>query len=206
MSLPIKRSQIGVRSVKASVCLLVLLSASLSTAQVDGQLPLAQPKPDMSGVWIIDLSQSDVKKRNLALSFDQLSLVIAHHEPKIKVTRKAVTDGRESSTEFTLHTDGRGKSSLVFTTSKGDADYLIRVKVKSAWEGGTLLTKGTIQYHSVIGWSVFFVGVKERWELSPDGNTLTLISSYGPRRAFASDVFVGDQYFEHIKRVFKRVS
>jgi hypothetical protein len=194
------------KSVRASVCLFALLSASLSAAQVEGQLPQAQPRPDMSGIWVIDATQSDFGKRDPRLYLVQVTLVVEHHEPKIKVTRKTVAKGRELTKEFTLHTDGRKKSHLVFASSTGNTDYLIRVKVKSAWDGQTLLTKGVLEYHLVPATRAHFVGAKETWELSPDGNTLTLTSSYGPQRAFASDVFVGDQYFEQIKRVFKRVS
>lgn len=193
------------KRVRVAVCLFVLVSASLSPAQDNSQPSVAQPKPNMSGVWMIDVTQSDFGKRNARLSTIEVTLVIAHHEPQLKVTRKMVAEGRKTSKELTLHTDGHGKSHLIFNSSRGTAEYLVRGKAKSAWEGQILRTKGIIEYHAIPASNVYFMGAKESWELAPDGNTLTLTSSYGPVRAFASDVFVGDQYFENIKRVFKRV-
>jgi hypothetical protein len=195
----------------AQIFILILVSIMPQTAYTQtgkSKDTLAgQTKPDLSGTWVLDLSLSDYGKSKNSLLFDELVLVIAHHDPELKVTRKMIKEKREASKEFTLYTDGRGKSQLVFTGQmKSSAHALIKTKVIAKWDGNTLIAKGSTEIHNVPEGTVFSIEAIETWELSPDGNILTLSSWSNPLKSHSPNIYIQDEASEKVKRVFKRIS
>lgn len=117
----------------------------------------AQTKPNLSGTWKMDPAKSTFGGGPAPKSrLDRIS----HNEPNLKDTITQDLRGRESTYDMNYSTDGSETSNSVNGTA---------VKSAAKWEGDELVidTKG-----SIMGRSLKF---HDRWSLSPDGKTLTLV-------------------------------
>jgi hypothetical protein len=152
---------------------LLLICASLAFAQDDKP---KDAKPDFSGTWIFDKSKSSLGPfERSAAARAEITLVITHKDPELKIVRKIRVEGNESSQEFTYYSDGRGEANPAFL---GNND----VKSKTRWDKNKLESKSSSSYQLRSGGDVFHTDTAERRELSQDGKTLTVTFSISSAR------------------------
>jgi len=125
--------------------------------------PGAAP-PNLSGSWKMNISKSDFGPMP---AFTSMVTKIQHAEPNLKMSTTFSGEQGERTFDRTLTTDGAESTSefgpMVF-------------KSKCRWEGGTLLVD------SVGSSDSGEFTVKEKWTLSEDGKTLTLVRTWsGPQ-------------------------
>jgi hypothetical protein len=155
---------------KMIVCL--LMCASLALAQEKPK----DAKPDFSGTWTFDRSKSSLGPLQRAPAANaEITLVITHKEPELKVLQKVNLNGNTSSQERIYYSDGRGETNPALL---GNAD----VKSKTKWDKMKLESKSSSSFQLRGGGDVFHTDTSEKRELSADGKTLTItISISGPR-------------------------
>lgn len=116
----------------------------------------AQPKPNFSGTWKQDNARSTFANQPAPISVTD---TITHQDPSIHLTQTVVgPQGDSVTSEHDYSTDGREQSGK-------SRNYTEKTAVK--WEGNALVFTNTRDYN---GREVI---IRERWELSPDGKTLT---------------------------------
>ena len=120
--------------------------------------------PDLSGVWALDESRSEIDPR-IRNKEEDYALTIVHKEPEIRLTKTYQQYGRKKTEESIYYTDGRpefhsrtGKNSEPVTRWRGD--NLVRKSVTAPYGGRS----GIFQVETV---------TIEEFQLSTDGKTLT---------------------------------
>ena len=134
-------------------------------------------KPDFSGTWTFDRSKSNLGPfERMPAANAEITLIITHKEPELKIVRKVNLNGNAGSQEFIYYSDGRGETNPAFL---GNGE----VKSKTKWDKVKLESKSSASYQTRgVGGDVFHTDISERRELSQDGKTLTVtISISGPR-------------------------
>lgn len=122
----------------------------------------ADAKPNFSGDWKLDTAKSDFGGFPGPSSMTQK---IAHEDPSLKVAAKMSTDNGDFDFESAYTTDGKESVNQFGPNS---------MKSTLAWEGDALLVNSKGQFGDNE------VTMKDKWELSGDGKTLTV------QRHFAS--------------------
>ena len=119
-------------------------------------MAFAPPKPDFSGTWKQENSKSNFANLPAPISVTD---IITHRDPALHLTQTIVgAQGDSVTSEHEYSTDGREQ------TGKS-RNYTEKNTVK--WEGNALVFTNTRDY------SGREVILRERWELSDDGKTLT---------------------------------
>ncbi len=157
---------------------LLLLSLGFAFSPSSTAASAAQTKPDFSGIWKIDMSASDFGGRKSTPAYDELMLVISHHDPELKITRKIIKKKRERLQELLYFTDGRGESNP-------GLDGKTTIKSKTKWDGSNLTSKGSTSI--TISGASLTIEFTDKWLMSPDSKTLihtTLANSGTSRRVF----------------------
>ena len=138
-------------------CAFELLAALLLTSLA---VALAAAPPDLSGAWKANLAKSDFGAIPPPTS---MTTKIDHKEPSLKVSTIFAGDQDEMTFERNLLTDGSESTNQFgpFT-----------LKSKAKWEASVLLvdSKGSTDNGDVTS--------KEKWTLSEDGKTLTVVSDW----------------------------
>jgi hypothetical protein len=159
---------------KRSMTLLwTLLLVCTSIAQ-DGKSKSSAPRPDFSGNWVLDHSRSSLGPLERNLANAEVTLVVAHKEPELKITRKAHAGGRELSQILVYYSDSRGETN---PPPFGTTD----VKSKTKWDKATLLSKASTTIAAPRG-ETLYIDTSEKRQLSADGNTLTITTSISSPR------------------------
>ena len=167
-----------------------------NVAQVKVDSSVNGKRANSAGNWILDLSKSDLGSLKSDLLYDNVTLWISYHEPKITITRKLIKKKRERVQELVYYTDERGESNPTFT-GKG------KIESKTRWDGTRVVVNGSML--ASIGGDIIGQEITEQWEISADGNSLVQTVTTGPFRSrFGKTVF---KYHggETIKRVFTKV-
>lgn len=121
----------------------------------------SKKRPDLSGVWALDTSKSNIGKQKLT----DYVLSIVHHEPEIRMTKTYKEGGRERSEEIIYYTDGRAEFSSVGGKNS---------EPTTRWQGNKLVRRSsTTPKGAPQAFPPIEVVTTETWELSPDGKTLT---------------------------------
>jgi hypothetical protein len=111
----------------------------------------------------------------------QVTLLISHREPEIKITRKTVSGGREWTQEVVYYGDGRGETNLARNTSADpDNDSEKEIRSETRWKKDKLITQTV--FRSPTHGTFVTTKITEEWQLSSDGQVLT------QRRTIKSDV------------------
>jgi len=176
------------------LCTLGIVLLSLAAAIGQGNVSSLQgsdkakteaAKPDFRGTWLRDNAKSSGLQGALASA--ELTMIIVHHDPEIKITRSVKFNDQQMAQELTYYTDHRGETNPA-TFGSGD------LKSKTKW------TKNKIESH--VSWSrtslsgdVSNYDTTEKWELGPDGKTLTDTADISTPRGVRT-----------LKQVFNRVS
>jgi hypothetical protein len=132
-----------------------------------GLVGVAQEKPNLSGTWVLDKEKSDPPGMGMGGrgGFNpDITLIIEHQEPVLKIKRIVKTERGEQVQELTYTTDGKEN------VNPGMRGGEFRSKTK--WEKGKLVTKGTQTIQSPMG--TMDLEVTETRRLSEDGKTLII--------------------------------
>ena len=149
--------------------------------------------PNLTGTWVFNLSKSDIGSPAGSPLYDQLTLTILHREPELQILRQLRKKKREISQRLVYYTDKRGESNPTI-------DGRNRLRSKTSWEANVLISSGVSQQEIPFGYVK--TETTERWELSPDGNTLKQISSFKFTFIINGNVSPGDK--QQIVRVFEK--
>ncbi|MDT7687296.1 MAG: hypothetical protein QOE46_55 [Acidobacteriota bacterium] len=156
-----------------SIVLCIWLAACLAgvgaatAAARDDKKKDEKPRPDMSGTWTLDRSKSDFGPfRERPISKADSTLVIAHHDPELKITRTLTLNGQQETKEFNYYTDGRGEANpAVIGTGE--------VKSKTKWDGDKVSAHSKMTWPGQNGAAGVEMDVTQKWQVSADGKTLT---------------------------------
>lgn len=92
----------------------------------------APPKPDFSGVWVVNPQKSQLAAW---ARFDSTTITIDHKEPKFRFHRLSVKAGKGDETTYELTTDG---------AEKVEKDGGRTSRSRLFWDGDTLVFEDTI--------------------------------------------------------------
>jgi hypothetical protein len=135
---------------------LVLLLGAFATAQ--------DAKPDFSGKWNLDLAKSDFGQAPAPLS---IVLVIEHKEPNIKVSNTQTLQQGVMSNVRNITTDGKENTNTMRAMGV-EQD----VKSTTKWDGTKLVTAAKVDFQGMT------TDILDSWELSSDGQSLTLAREF----------------------------
>ncbi|HWW74759.1 MAG TPA: hypothetical protein VNZ44_05140 [Pyrinomonadaceae bacterium] len=149
------------------LCLCLLLAcASVAAAGGDGKKE-GKPHPDLSGTWELDRSKSDFGLfSDRPVSKADSTLVIAHRDPELKITRTMKLNGQQEVREFAYYTDERGETNPA-AIGAGE------VKSKTKWEGEKVAAHSKMSWPGRGGAAAVEMDVTQKWQVSSDGKTLT---------------------------------
>jgi len=126
-----------------------------------------------------------------------VTLTISHKEPELRISSKTSFKGKETNLESIYFTDGRGEKSksrfqsLISLGLPGQIEGLQRsdseTKSKTKWEGNKLVTRSSIIF--LVQGNRIDLDLTEARELSPDGKTLTIATSFRSGRPTINEVF-----------------
>ena len=184
-----------VKSVAGLFLCALLSCAAPSRAQSNSKKTAARDRPDFTGTWVLDASAGNYGRFNPEAARGGVTLVVTHREPEITVTRKFVVGGQERTQQLVYYTDGRGESNPAMT-----AEQFFKSKTK--WSGRKLVT--TISNRAYAGTNAQFIDTEEKWELSADGDTLTLLTSTRPPPNTSNMALLILAEAEPVKKVFRR--
>jgi hypothetical protein len=116
----------------------------------------AQAKPNFTGDWKLSAAKSDFGQFPAPSSLTQK---VVHEEPSLKVSAKVTTDNGDMNFDGIYKTDGAE------TTNQFGPNEM---KSKAVWEGESLMVTSKGQFGDAE------VTIKDQWDLSADGKTLTM--------------------------------
>ena len=155
----------------------------------------SSPVPDFSGAWQLDRKQSTNTE---SLRLPDITLVISQRDSILNVTRTVKDKKKERVQELTYYMDGRGeKNPTLFGGEKRES--------KSSWSSSKLVSK-----YALTSWSsgtnrYYIQPVTETWELSKDGQILTMTAEVGEVKN-ASEFFEREWFKPYkYRKVFKRI-
>jgi hypothetical protein len=140
------------------VCCLAL-AASLAFSAHTSESESAAKHPNYSGRWKMNKEKSDFGKFKAP---DMIIRVVDEREPTLNIHTIQTTNGKSSSSDVSYFIDGRESTNVL---SGRDATS------KSFWDGSTLAIR--TETTNSKGEATQMV---DRWDLSPDGQTLTITS------------------------------
>jgi hypothetical protein len=187
------------------VCGFVLLFAAFTLSAIAiGAQTKSQPKPDLTGEWLLDAKKSNSGGLN---SRPDLPMKISHQDPEFRVTLSSELNGQVKQLDFTYFTDGRGETNVATTglttnPSGARAPELANQLTKSTtkWSGNKIVTRSSLRLNTG-GVVVEFEQIDE-WKLSADGKTLTQTNRLVFQR---SNVAFAPAMVPDKKRVYNRL-
>ena len=154
---------------KRVIFLLWALSLAAWCIAQDGKAKSPAARPDFSGNWVLDHSKSSLGPFDRMLANAEVTLVISHKDPELKISRKASVNGREQSQILTYYSDGRGETNPnIFGPTE--------VKTKTKWDKSKLVSDASQSINTPRG-DTIHIDTSEKRELSADGNTLNITVS-----------------------------
>lgn len=126
----------------------------------------AQEKPNLSGTWVLDKEKSDppMGMGGRGGFNPDVTLIIEHQEPVLKIKRIVKTERGEQVQEQVFTTDGK--------ENKNPGMRGGEFRSKTQWDKGKLVTKGTQTIESPMG--TMELEITETRTLSEDGKTLII--------------------------------
>jgi hypothetical protein len=159
------------RMIIATILILALSSLALS-ARLIGQDTKPAAKPNFTGTWKLNVEKSDFGPTPAPQSMVDK---VDHQESSLKIISTRVDGGTESTANLSLTTDGKEGTNTVHGSE-------VRSKLK--WDGAALLIDSSI---SVDGNAL---SLKDKWTLSQDGKTLTILRHYAGPEGEANATYV----------------
>jgi hypothetical protein len=136
-----------------------LAAACLMGAAQRADTGSAAKHPNYSGRWKMNKEKSDFGKFKAP---DMIIRVVDEHEPTLNIHTIQTTDGKTTSSDVSYYVDGRESNNVL---SGRDASS------KSFWDGSTLAIRTETKNSKDEPTQMV-----DRWDLSPDGQTLTITS------------------------------
>jgi len=90
-----------------------------------------QARPNLSGTWTMEQS----KTKESILNPPELTLIIAHQEPEIRIKRRFTLGGRQQEQDLIYYTDRRGESNVTLGGGKNKSDS------RTKWERDRLVIR-----------------------------------------------------------------
>ena len=178
------------KAILLTLCLAAACAAVHGGAAARDDKKKEKARPDLSGTWELDKSKSDFGLfRDRPLSKADATLVVAHSEPELKITRTLKLNGQQEVKVFTYYTDERGETNPA-TIGAGE------VKSKTKWDGEKVSASSKMTWPGQNGAAAAEMDVTQKWQVSSDGKSLTNTTAI-------SSVQTGVQY---IKLVYRRAS
>jgi hypothetical protein len=135
---------------------LVLLLAAPAVSQ--------SAKPDFSGTWTLDVAKSDFGPAPAPKSIVHL---VEHKEPSLKISSTQVTEQGETTNVRNISTDGKENTNTMRAMGV-EQD----VKSTTKWDGTKLVTAAKVDFQGMT------TDILDSWELSSDGQSLTLAREF----------------------------
>jgi protein-S-isoprenylcysteine O-methyltransferase Ste14 len=132
-------------------------------------------KPDFSGTWVLDPARSSYGPFPAP---DKRIDVVEHREPDIKVIRRDVVGGEERTGEWLC---GVGKAECT------NAIRGTRMTSRVEWEDVALLVRSQTDFQGQPA------SIVDRWTLSPDRRTLTIVRQASSPAGAITQTFVFDR-------------
>ena len=168
------------KTILLSLCLLAL--AVGGAAARDGGKKEGKPRPDLSGTWELDKSKSDFGLfRDRPVSKADSTLVIAHSDPELKVTRTLRLNGQQETKVFTYYTDGRGETNPA-AIGAGE------VKSKTKWDGDKVSAQAKMTWPGQNGAPGVEMDVTQKWQVSSDGKSLTNTTGFSSAQTGVQEI------------------
>lgn len=120
-------------------------------------LPGAQAKSNFSGTWKLNAAKSDFGAMPAP---DSRTDKITHQDPDLNDTVNQSGQMGEVTADLKYSTDGKETTNTIRGTE---------IKSTANWEGDELVISGKGSFQGAD------VTLKDRWSLSPDGKTLTIL-------------------------------
>jgi hypothetical protein len=136
-----------------------LFAACLIGAAQSGEPGTAAKHPNYSGRWKMNKEKSDFGKFKAP---DMIIRVVDEHEPTMNIHTIQTAGGKTTSSDVSYYVDGRESNNVL---SGRDATS------KSFWDGSTLAIRTETKNSKDEPTQMV-----DRWDLSPDGQTLTITS------------------------------
>ena len=121
-------------------------------------------RPDFSGKWTLDLSKSDFGQMPPP---ESMVAVMDHKEPNLKITSTQKSAQGEITNTRTMTTDGKENTNTL-RTMMGEQPLVSTTK----WNGKALVTAYKLAFQDMA------LEVTETWELSADGQSLTIARDF----------------------------
>jgi hypothetical protein len=122
--------------------------------------PALAARPNFTGEWKLNVAKSDFGQMPSPTS---ASYKITHEDPKLKNAIKQSSEMGDVEFESNYTTDGKESTNQVFGSP---------VKSTARWDGDVLVINSTGKF----GDADF--SMNDKWTLSPDGKTLTIMRSF----------------------------
>ena len=181
-----------------NLTLILCVASCVVVCPAQDKKSAAQTRPDLTGTWERNLSKS--KRGNRGVGTAVVRLIISCKDPELKVTRHSDSIGKETIRDSVYYTDGRGEKNVTafsavvslglpyenIEPNKGSSKNL-EVRSKTKWEGDKLVSRYSMSF-AIQGRRVD-IDVAEKRELSPDGKTLTIVTTFMPGRTTRTEVF-----------------
>jgi hypothetical protein len=141
------------------------------------KIPGKKMRPDLSGTWVMEEQSDSLKKALPELS--ALTLLIDHHEPEIRITKKFTLDNRQHEQELIYYSDGRGEENLTIKGGKS------KVRTRTEWKSGVLVFRypdysANISGPSLVAEQVIQWQIKEGGTVIVEENVTTYHSTNAP--------------------------
>lgn len=135
----------------------------------------AYAKPNFSGDWKLNTAKSDFGQFPAPSGMTQK---VAHTEPSVKLATKMSTDNGDFDFESNYSSDGK-ETSNAFGPNE--------MKSVAKWDGDALAieTKGDFGGNAIV--------IKDKWELSTDGKTLTIVRHFSSSQGEMTQKMVLDK-------------
>lgn len=146
---------------------LLILAFSFSVAAQKQTTDKAVSRADLTGTWIYDSKNSSLGNL-LDAGYNDLSLVIDHSEPELKIVKTQIRIGEIRSAALILYTDKRGEKN-----SPDPFHPRIEIESETVWEKEALVRSYKTRLF-VNGKASGFVETIEEYKLSKDGKKLTI--------------------------------
>ena len=128
--------------------------------------------PDFSGDWKLDLAKSDFGKSPAPVA---MTSHIQHHDPELTVESKTTRAEDTYTTKYRWFTDGREVSNTI----RGN-----EIRTTVMWNAGALISNAKTKVDGVT------LNVVDRWQLSEDGDWLTVSRTIVAPQGNAEQTFV----------------
>ena len=156
------------RKVVVAVLLLIpafYLSAPAPEKEKDETLNRA----NFAGTWIYDAKKSSLGNTLEALNTDQ-SLVISYAEPEFKIVKTQIKLGETRSANLIYYTDKRGEKNKPYPFNQ-----LFEIESQTVWKKDVLVSSYKMKFY-LNDRDAGYTETIEKYKLSKDGKTLTIIS------------------------------